>query len=141
MPCGASSRHWPPRESHRRRRRHHRLRDGVRAGGGWLRVAGREMREFGIEAWDTADVRSREPALATRVRGAMFVGADHWVNNQRLVVAYAQAAVAAGVILRAGTSVSRVIVEDGRTHGVVADGDRCEADAVLLAAGAWTAAL
>src|SRR5436189_283713 len=60
---------------------------------------------------------------------------------QRLVVAYAQAAVAAGVILRAGTSVSRIIVEDGRTHGVVADGDRCEADAVLLAAGAWTAAL
>ena len=105
------------------------------------RIAGREMREFGIEAWDTADVRAREPALATRVRGAMFIGADHWVNNQRLVVAYAQAAVAAGVILRAGTSVSRVIVEDGRTHGVVADGDRCEADAVLLAAGAWTAAL
>ena len=105
------------------------------------RVAGREMREFGIEAWDTADVRVREPALATRVRGAMFVGADHWVNSQRLVVAYAQAAAAAGVILRAGTSVSRIIVEDGRTHGVVADGDRCEADAVLLTAGAWTAAL
>ena len=106
-----------------------------------IRMAGRETREFGIEAWDTADVRAREPALATRVRGAMFVGADHWVNNQRLVVAYAQAAVAAGVVLRAGTAVSRIIVEDGRTHGVVADGDRCDADAVLLAAGAWSAAL
>jgi glycine oxidase len=105
------------------------------------RVVGREMAEFGIEAWDTADVRAREPALATRVRGAMFIGADHWVNNQRLVVAYAQAAVAAGVVLRAGTSVSRIIVEDGRAHGVVAAGDRWEADAVLLAAGAWTAAL
>ena len=105
------------------------------------RVAGREVDEFGIEAWDTADVRVREPALATRVRGAMFVGAEHWVNNQRLVVAYAQAAVAAGVVLRAGTSVSRVLVEDGRAHGVVADGDRWDADAVLLAAGAWTAPL
>ena len=105
------------------------------------RIAGREPREFGIEAWDTADVRVREPALATRVRGALFVGADHWVNNQRLVMAYAQAAVAAGVVLRSGTSVSRVIVEDGRAHGVVAEGDRWEADAVLLAAGAWTGAL
>jgi glycine oxidase len=105
------------------------------------RVANHDTSEFGIEAWDTADVRAREPALATRVRGAMFVGAAHWVNNQRLVVAYAQAAVAAGVVLRSGTSVSRIIVEDGRAHGVVADGDRWEADAVLLAAGAWSAAL
>ena len=105
------------------------------------RVAGREPSQFGIEAWDTADVRVREPALATRVRGAMFVGADHWLSSQRLVMAYAQAAVAAGVVLRSGTSVSRVIVEDGRAHGVVADGDRWEADAVLLATGAWTGAL
>jgi glycine oxidase len=105
------------------------------------RVTGRELEEFGIEAWDTADVRVREPALATQVRGAMFIGGEHWVNNQRLVVAYAQAAVGAGVVLRAGTSVSRIIVEDGRAHGVVADGDRWEADAVLLAAGAWTSAL
>jgi glycine oxidase len=105
------------------------------------RTAGGALEELGIEAWDTADVRVREPALATRVRGAMFVRSEHWVNNQRLVVAYAQAALAAGVILRAGTSVSRVIVEDGRAHGVVADGDRWDADAVLLAAGAWTSAL
>jgi glycine oxidase len=105
------------------------------------RVAGRLSSEFAVEAWDTAQVRAREPALAKRVRGAMFVGADHWVNNQRLVVAYAQAAVAAGVVLRSGVSVSRVIVEDGRAHGVVADGDRWDADAVLLATGAWTGAL
>src|SRR5881392_318397 len=45
------------------------------------RVAGHLSSEFGIEAWDTAEVRAHEPALATHVRGAMFVGADHWVNN------------------------------------------------------------
>ncbi|HEV8472859.1 MAG TPA: glycine oxidase ThiO [Methylomirabilota bacterium] len=105
------------------------------------RVQGPTAEEFGIEVWDAADIRSREPGLATAVRGAMFVGADHWVNNQRLVVAYAQAAVDAGVIIRSGTSVSRIVVEDGRCHGVVADGDRWDADAVLLAAGAWTGAL
>jgi glycine oxidase len=40
-----------------------------------------------------------------------------------------------------GAAVSRVIVEDGRARGVVAEGERHEADAVLLAAGAWTGAL
>jgi glycine oxidase len=105
------------------------------------RVADRLQPEYGIEAWDTADVRAHEPALSTRVRGAMFVGADHWVNNQRLVVAYAQAAVGAGVVLRAGAAVTRVAVEVGHARGVVADGELWEADAVVLAAGAWTGEL
>jgi glycine oxidase len=94
-----------------------------------------------VDAWDAADLRTREPALSTQVRGAMFVKADHWINNQRLVVAYAQAAVAAGVSLVSGCAVSRVIVEDGRARGVLADGDRFEGDVVVLAAGAWTGAL
>ena len=94
--------------------------------------------EFGIEAWDTAEVREREPALSHEVKGAMFVRGDQWVNNQRLVAAYAQAAVAAGVTLRTGCAVSRVLVEQGRCRGVVADGETYEAEATLLAAGAWT---
>jgi glycine oxidase len=105
------------------------------------RAAWAGARGLGVEAWDAAELRTREPGLATDIRGAMFVKADHWVNNQRLVVAYAQAAVAAGVALIGGCAVSRVIVEDGRARGVLADGERFEADAVLLAAGAWTSAL
>jgi glycine oxidase len=97
--------------------------------------------EFGIEAWDATETREREPALSPRVRGAMFVRGDHWVNNQRLVVAYAQAAVTAGVHLRTGAAVSRVVVEDGHARGVMAEGERWDADVVLLAAGAWTGAL
>jgi glycine oxidase len=102
------------------------------------RVRGRPETEYGIEVWDAADVRNHEPALASRVRGALFVRADHWVNNQRLVVAYAQAAVDAGVALHAGAAVARVPVEAGRARGVMAEGDLWEADAVVLAAGAWT---
>jgi glycine oxidase len=98
-------------------------------------------RNLAIEVWEAAELREREPALAKTIRGATFVKADHWVNNQRLVVAYAQAAAAAGVSLITGCAVSRVIVEDGQARGVVADGDRFEADAVLLAAGAWSGAL
>jgi len=97
--------------------------------------------EVGIQAWDAGDIRSREPALSPEIRGAMFVRGDHWVNNQRLVVAYAQAAAAAGVVVMTGTAVSRILVEDGHARGVVVEGERYEADAVLLAAGAWTGAL
>ncbi len=98
-------------------------------------------REFGIEAWDANETRDREPALSTKVRGAMFIKGCHWVNNQRLTIAYAQAAAALGVILRSGDTVSRVLVEDGRSRGIVAEGERFESDVVLLAAGAWTGEL
>lgn len=97
--------------------------------------------DFGIEAWDGGEVRAREPAVSPKVSGAMFVRGDHWVNNQRLVVAYAQAAVAAGVALLTGCGVSRLVVEDGQARAVVADGERFDGDVILLAAGAWTAPL
>ena len=113
--------------------------EAVRAAG--ARVARLQSSVFGIEAWDAADLREHEPALARTVRGAMFVRGDHWVNNQRLVVAYAQAAVAAGVALHSGVAVTRVAIEAGRVRGVVADGDLLDTDAVLLATGAWTAQL
>jgi glycine oxidase len=103
--------------------------------------AARFHREFPIEAWDAAEVREHEPSLSPKVGGAMFVKGDHWVNNERLVLAYAQAAVAGGVVLRTGSAVSRVLVEGGRARGVVAEGERVDADAVLLAAGAWTSEL
>jgi glycine oxidase len=94
--------------------------------------------EFGVEVLDAKAVHAREPALSPKVRSAIFVKGDHWVNNQRLVVAYAQAAVGAGVELMTGTAVSEVIVEAGRVRGVRADGERHEGDVVLLATGAWT---
>jgi len=113
--------------------------EDVRAAEARLRHAW--AREVGIEAWDAADLRSHEPALSTDVRGAMFVRGDHWVNNERLVVAYAQAAVSAGASLCTGAAVTRIVVEDGHARGVVVDGESHDADAVLLAAGAWTGEL
>ena len=98
-------------------------------------------RDLGIETWDAAELRSHEPALSADVRGAMFVRGDHWINNERLTIAYAQAAVGAGAVIRAGTAVNRVIVDDGYARGVVAGGERLEADRVVLAAGAWTGEL
>jgi len=97
--------------------------------------------EMGIEAWDEAELRKREPALAPSVRGAMFIAGEHWLHNERLTLAYAHAAAGAGATLRIGERVTRVLVDHGRTSGVALDGETIRADAVLLAAGAWTGEL
>jgi len=97
--------------------------------------------EFGAQLLDEEQVRRQEPALSPKVRGALFVAGDHWVNSQRLVTAYAQAAALAGVEMRTGRSVARILVADGRARGVVAEGEEVTGDAVLIAAGAWSGEL
>ncbi|MGH7365518.1 MAG: glycine oxidase ThiO [Candidatus Rokuibacteriota bacterium] len=98
-------------------------------------------REFGIEVAEGSDLRALEPALSKDPSAALLVRGDHWVNNQRLVTAYAAAAAARGVAVRAGAEVSRILIEGGRARGVLVDGEALHADAVLLAAGAWSGAL
>jgi glycine oxidase len=97
--------------------------------------------EFGIELIEGAALAALEPALAKDVTAALLVRGDHWVNNQRLVTAYALVAAARGATVRTGVEVGRILVERGRAVGVLADGERLTADAVLLAAGAWSGAL
>lgn len=97
-----------------------------------------DLEEFGVELLEGDDVQRLEPALSPKVRHAIFVKGDHWLNNQRLVLAYAQAAAAAGVELKTGCNVSRLVVEGGKIRGLVTEGERVEGDAILLAAGAWS---
>ena len=97
--------------------------------------------DHGIELLEGGAVHEREPALAKDIDAALFVRADHFVNNERLVLAYAAAAARRGVEIRSGLEVSRIAVERGRARGVVAGGERIDGDAVLLAAGAWSGAL
>jgi glycine oxidase len=98
--------------------------------------------EFGISLIEGGDLHALEPALAKDLSAALMVRGDHWINNQRLVTAYALAAAARGVTVCTGTEVSRLLVEDGRARGVVTmDGESVRADAVLLAAGAWSGRL
>ncbi len=97
--------------------------------------------DLGIEVLEGKDLHGLEPALSPRIERAVFLRDDHWLNNQRLVIAYAQAAARAGVDIRPGSNVSRVLVEAGRARAVEADGERVSGDAVLLAAGAWTSEL
>ncbi len=105
------------------------------------RAAWPAAREFGVEVLEGAAVHEREPALAKDIDAALFVRADHWVNNERLVLAYAAAASRRGVDVRSEAAVERIVVEGGRARGVIVAGERVDADAVLVAAGAWSGAL
>ena len=92
-----------------------------------------------LEWISAAETRRREPHLGARLAGAVFSPEDHQVENRKLAAALKASAVTAGATLREHTEVVRVLVERGRATGVVlADGSRCEADAVVLAAGAWS---
>ena len=98
-------------------------------------------KEMGMRVVEGTELREMEPGLSPDVKAALFVRADHWVNNQRLVTAYASAAAGRGVALRTAVEVSQLLADGRRVIGVATAGERFEADCVLLAAGAWSAPL
>jgi glycine oxidase len=91
-----------------------------------------------VEWMTGAEVRRREPYLSPNVCGALWSPEDHQVENRKLARALRIAAVRAGVTLIEGCAVEAIDIVDGCARGVVAGGARQEADAVVLAAGAWS---
>jgi glycine oxidase len=90
--------------------------------------------------WITAaETRKREPHLAGKLAGAVFSPEDHQVDNRKLAAALRVAAEAAGAIIREHTAVKEISIAGPRADGIVlADGTKVAADAVVLAAGAWS---
>jgi glycine oxidase len=111
---------------------------------GELEKVGREVawqRQRGLEAdlLDAAGARRVEPELAEDVLGAAYFERDAQVDPLALLRALmATLARTASVTIRAGTTVERVLVENGRCVGVKLDGGELRADATVLAAGSWS---
>jgi glycine oxidase len=108
-----------------------------------LRFSFEFQRDLGINlAWlSGAEARRLEPHLKPGIAGAVFSPHDHQVDNRRLTLALKSAFLNAGGELREHTDVSGLDVESARVRGVVVNGERHSADAVVLAAGAWSALL
>jgi glycine oxidase len=108
-----------------------------------LRFSFEFQRDLGIElAWlSGADARRLEPHLRPGIAGAVFSPHDHQVDNRRLTLALEAAFLKAGGELREHTDVSGLDIKGARVRGVIVDGERHAADAVVLAAGAWSALL
>jgi glycine oxidase len=86
--------------------------------------------------------RAREPALAPSVRLALEIPSESTVDPRWVCEALGLAARSAGAQLRERSAVGELWRRDGRVSGVVlADGERIEAEHVVLAAGAWSGEL
>ena len=123
---------------------------------GWLEVfrtreglaEGREvvdqLQPFGytVDVLSGDELREREPAFRDEIVGALHYVDSGFANPGKLVTGLAARAAEHGAELRFETEVDRLYLADGRFAGVsLADGDRIEADRVVLAAGAWTTEL
>ena len=85
-----------------------------------------------------ADARAMEPLLSADIRAALFAEKDARVNNRALGRALAQAFVRAGGTLVASEAVIRIEHEAGRAVAARTPFSWYEADAFVLAAGAWS---
>ncbi|MFP5019506.1 glycine oxidase ThiO [Pseudonocardia phyllosphaerae] len=112
-------------------------RDELTALAAYLKTLGRP-----VESLTGRELRRREPALGPDVRGGIAVPGDPSVDNRLLLAALRRACERAGVLFdeRAVTAVH----DDGaRVTGVSLAGEPAAvpADAVVIAAGAWSSAL
>lgn len=92
-----------------------------------------------VDVLDPARVRALEPALAADV-WACRVDVGYPVPPAASTYAYATLAERRGVRIRVGREAALTLDGD-RVAGVVVDGERIGADAVLVAAGPWTPGL
>jgi glycine oxidase len=108
-----------------------------------LRFAFEFQRACGIQLDWLSGVEGRrlEPHLRPGVAAAVLSPNDHQVDSRRLVLALKQAFLAAGGVLHEHAEVRALDLEAGRARGVIVGDERCAADVVVLAGGAWSAGL
>lgn len=98
------------------------------------------QRELGLPVqWLSGDeARQREPYLSRRVIAALYSPDDHQVDPRALAAALITALTRAGGRIHEYSPVERILVEGERVTGVRVKDEDIPADAVLLAAGAWS---
>jgi glycine oxidase len=86
-----------------------------------------------------AETRRKEPQLTATLAGAVWSPQDHHVDNRKLATALRIAAERAGARIFEHQPVTEICSDGRRVDGVLlADGRKVAADAVVLAAGAWS---
>lgn len=85
-----------------------------------------------------AEAKRREPHIAAGTLAAIYASEDHQVDSRQLVQALVVACRAAGVRIHENVDGLAIDVAAGRAVGVTLANRRQSADAVVLAAGAWS---
>jgi glycine oxidase len=97
-------------------------------------------RQPGVRWLDAAEALAAEPGLNPELRGAALAGSAH-LTPPRFVLALARAAVRSGAEVREGAPVAGISVSGGQVTGVRLAEGTLRSDAVVLAAGPWSAGL
>lgn len=90
-----------------------------------------------VQRLRSRELRQLEPGLAPSVRGGALVAGDHQIDPRRLVAALLEACRRRGVVVRRERAVA--VAEGGVVE--VEGGDIEVGDAVVVAAGCWSAGL
>jgi sarcosine oxidase subunit beta len=101
-------------------------------------VAAQRAAGIDVRMLDRKEAQEIMPALGDAVLGGEFAPGRGHLWPFALVHGFADAAKRLGAELRTGVAVERLIVEGDRTRGVIAGGERIEADDVVLATNAYT---
>jgi glycine oxidase len=94
-----------------------------------------------IQRLSTAAVRQYARGSTDRFLSALFLAADHWIDNERLTRATITSAQRFNVTFSTPKAVERFVIADGRVQAIEAGGERFSASEFILAAGAWSGAL
>ena len=94
-----------------------------------------------VEALDRAAVHELEPELDERVVEGWLFDDGRRLQPALLTAAFAQAASAAGAVIRTHLVVRALATHGDRVRGVVTDEGSVSADVVVVAAGPWAPAL
>lgn len=93
---------------------------------------------LGVDWLSGYEARQKEPYLARAVTGAIYSPFDHQVDNRKVGDALLAAYIKAGGQLREQTNVDEVLIRSGRVEGVRVGDEEIAAEAVVIAAGAWS---
>ena len=91
-----------------------------------------------VEWLTPRQVSRKEPYLAPGLTAGVYSPSDHQVDNRALTLALKAAFLAAGGQLHENTTVDAIETAGGRAAGLRVDGSLVDANAVVLAAGAWS---
>jgi glycine oxidase len=92
----------------------------------------------GLQWLDGSRAREVEPLLSETAQGALLSPYERNVQPAQLTQAYAQAAVSHGASIIEGCLVGRLIIQGQQAVGVETAQGSMHAEAIVLAAGAWT---
>jgi D-amino-acid dehydrogenase len=84
------------------------------------------------------DLRHAEPVLSDQITGGYMVEEERTVQPVSLVKGLIKKLEEVGVTIKAGTPVVDIDVSGGRVTSVRTPSERLSADAVMIAAGAWS---